>query len=381
MRKTLTVLLIAVAVLVGFGIVVLATAGVTRAESLYGQPNYFLKRQMIFLVMAFAAGLVAARFDYHWYKNKWLMVGMVGGVVALLLALWIPGVGCVVNGSRRWIRFPGFNIQPSEFAKIVSVLAVSVWLDHIGWRVRQFRQGAVMPAVILALFLVPIVLQPDFGCAMVLIVLVGGLMVIARVPIPYFMAGALVALLGVGLMVANNPNRMARIRAFGEGSETTSSAGHHLKQSIIAFKSGGPLGVGLGNSMQKHAYLPEAHTDFIFAIAGEEMGLPATLGVVILFGTVLVCGLLITVNAPDRLGRFVAFGATLLLVFQAMFNMGVVTGCLPTKGLALPFISYGGSSMLADFIAVGLLVNVGLHIDQADDHLHTCFVRDAVQRV
>jgi cell division protein FtsW len=144
---------------------------------------------------------------------------------------------------------------------------------------------------------------------------------------------------------------------------------HQAEQSRLAFINGGPLGVGLNNSMQKHYYLPEAYTDFIYAIAGEEWGLPATLGILLAFGAILVCGLLIAARAPDRLGRLLAFGLTLLLVFQAFFNIGVVTDCLPTKGLALPFISYGGSNLITAFVAIGMLVNIATHVLDPDAHI------------
>jgi len=383
MRKVISVFLLAVLMLSVLGMVVLVTASGTRGEALYRDPNFFWVRQIGYFIGGFTVALFLSRFDYHWFRDKKLILFLFFAVVAMLLSLWIPGVGKTVNGSLRWFRIPGLGIQvqPSEFAKIMIVIAMSVWLTHLGPKVRRFRWGAAATGVIILCYLIPIALQPDFGCSFVLLVLAGAIMIVARVPLPYFAVMAAIGVMGIGGMVAMNENRMARIKAYMEGTETTSSKGHHLKQSVLSFQAGGPWGVGLGNSIQKHAYLPEAHTDFIFAIAGEELGLPATLGTVVLFAVILFCGMVIVFNAPDALGRYIAFGAVLLLVFQGAFNMGVVTGVLPTKGLALPFVSYGGSSILTDFMAVGLILNVARHILRGDEHLHTSYVKDAVQSV
>ena len=174
---------------------------------------------------------------------------------------------------------------------------------------------------------------------------------------------------------------MERIKAWLSGEESGSAAAYQLQQAILAFKNGGPWGVGFNQSIQKYNYLPEAHTDFIFAIGGEEFGFIFSVGVLLAYAVLLVCGILISMRAPDRLGRLLAFGMTLLLVFKAAFNIGVVTGCLPTKGLALPFISYGGTNMITALFAIGTLFNVGKHVDVFDARLHTQVVRNAVKDI
>jgi len=181
----------------------------------------------------------------------------------------------------------------------------------------------------------------------------------------------------VGCFVLTNANRMERIRAWLHGEGSDSSAAYQLKQALIAFENGGPWGVGFNQSIQKYNYLPEAHTDFIFAIGGEEFGFLFSMGVLLAFVGILACGIYISLRAPDRLGRMLAFGMTVLLVFQAAFNIGVVTGCLPTKGLALPFMSYGGTNLVTAMLAVGTLINIGRHVDVFDERLHTQVVKNA----
>jgi cell division protein FtsW len=228
---------------------------------------------------------------------------------------------------------------------------------------------------------------------------VGGLMMfVAGTRFAYLSLFGAAGALGVGAMLLTNANRMRRIAAWlpdvlrtlieshlpaatGHTEEAVSSAGYQLEQAILAFKNGGPWGVGFNQSIQKYNYLPEAHTDFIFAIGGEEFGFVFSISVVLAYALLLVFGVLISMRAPDRLGRLLAFGMTLLLVFQAAFNIGVVTGCLPTKGLALPFISYGGTNLITALFAVGTLVNVGLHVDVFDERLHTQVARNAVKEL
>jgi len=216
---------------------------------------------------------------------------------------------------------------------------------------------------------------------MVVMVLGGSILFVTGTRIWHLLVIGLAGIPPIALLVATNANRMERIRAWLQGEDSNSAAAYHLQQAILAFKNGGPWGVGFNQSIQKYNYLPEAHTDFIFAIGGEEFGFVFSVGVLIAYAVLLVCGILISLRAPDRLGRLLAFGMTLLLVFQAAFNIGVVTGCLPTKGLALPFVSYGGTNLLTALFAVGTLFNVGKHVDVFDARLHTQVVHNAVKEI
>ncbi len=385
MRKTLTALATTVVLLLGVGVVVLASASAVRAQGLYGDPHFFVKRQLIWLALAIGVVFAVSRFDYHWWREMpALTVGFYAAVLIALMLVFVPGIGVKVNGSYRWLQLGPIRVQPSEFAKILTVVAVSVWFDRVGWRVRQFWKGAVLPCAGLAAVAGLIIVESDFGATLVVLAAGGALMFVAGTRIWYLLAFGACACVPVVAMIAANPNRMERLLAWWvkrSGGTTNSPAAYHVEQALVAFKNGGPWGVGFNQSIQKYNYLPEAHTDFIFAIGGEEFGFRFSIIILLAFAVILVCGMLISMRAPDRLGRLLAFGMTLLLVFQAVFNIGVVTDCLPTKGLALPFISYGGTNLIAALFAVGTLFNVGRHIDVFDERMHTQVVKNAAIKV
>ena len=382
MRKTLTTLFLTVVSLLGLGIVLLASASAVRAQGLYADPHYFVKRQLIWLALSLAVVFALSRFDYHWWKKTPVLpIGFYVLVVVALVLVFCPGIGGKVKGSYRWIHIGPLRMQPSEFAKILTVIAMGVWMDHLGWRVRQFWQGAAFPAIGLGLVAGLLLMETDFGATFVVAVVGGVMMYVTGSRFWYLLGIGAGGATVVGALVATNANRMERIRAWLQGADSDSAAAYHLQQALLAFKNGGPWGVGFNQSIQKYNYLPEAHTDFIFAIGGEELGLTFSIAVLLAFSVLLVCGVLISMHAPDRLGRLLAFGMTLLLVFQAALNIGVVTGFLPTKGLALPFISYGGTNLITALFAVGTLMNIGRHIDVFDDRIHTQVVRNAAKQI
>ncbi len=381
MKKTLTVLLLTVVILLGLGIVLVATASNVRAQSLYKSPYAFFYKQLIWLGIATVVGFVASRFDYHlWKKYPVLPILFYIAIVCALALVVCPGVRKLVNGSYRWLIMGPVRVQPSEFAKLAMVVCLSVWMDRVGWRVKQFVRGACAPAILIAFIAGLLLAEPDFGATMVILVLAGGILFVTGVRWLHLILLGCAAIPPVGLLLLFNKNRMDRLMAFF--SETgDKTAAYQVEQAKIAFKCGGPWGVGFNESIQKYSYLPEAHTDFIFAIGGEELGFVFTIFVVMAFIVLLACGILISIRAPDRLGRLLAFGMTLLLIFQAAFNIGVVTDCLPTKGLALPFMSYGGTNLVTALFAIGTLINVGMHIDVSDERIHTHLARDAVNTI
>jgi len=383
MRKTLATLFLTVVTLLVLGIVLLATASTVRAQGLYADPHYFFKRQLVWLILSVCMACVLATwFDYHWWKqHRWLPILFYGIVLVGLVLVFFPHIGGKVKGSYRWLNLGPIHLQPSEFAKIAIIVAMSVWMDRIGWRVRQFVKGALVPAGLLGLFVALLAVEPDFGATAVVMTLGACIMFVTGTRIWHLLAIGCAGIPPIILLIASNANRMERIRAWLQGEDSNSAAAYHLQQAILAFKNGGPWGVGFNQSIQKYNYLPEAHTDFIFAIGGEEFGFIFSVGVLIAYAILLTCGVLISLRAPDRLGRLLAFGMTLLLVSQAAFNIGVVTGCLPTKGLALPFISYGGTNLITALFAVGTLFNVGKHIDVFDPRLHTEVVHNAVKDI
>ena len=397
MRKVLPALISCVVVLTGIGVIFVDSSSSVRAATTYGDPHYFLKRQLIWLAVSLVLAVCAARFDYHlWQKRpilKWLLMGF---AAAGLIAVFLPGLGHGSHGGQRWVGFGGVRFQPGEIAKLATVILMSVWMSGIGWRVKTLWKGFALPMLVLGVALALLMKEPDFGATFVTAIAGVAILFVAGARWLYVLGSAVVGGGGFLLLILHDHVRCERVmvwvvKIFGKTAAVTewlawylgksvdeilldvagSAKKDHAEQSRLAFINGGEFGVGLNNSMQKHYYLPEAHTDFIYAIAGEEWGLPGTLGILLAFAGVLICGLLIALRAPDRLGRLMAFGLTLLLVFQAAFNMGVVTGCLPVKGLALPFISYGGSNLVTAFVAIGILINIGKHIDKPDDHVRT----------
>jgi cell division protein FtsW len=373
MRKTSTILITAVLLLLSIGIVILASTSSVRGSQAFHDPHYFLKRQAFWLLVALCVAVVLVRLDYHGLRR--LAVPVVAIAVTLLILVLVPGIGSRVGGSRRWLRFGPVGFQPSEYAKLALVIGVAAWMDHVGRRARTFKEGILRPMALVGGFALLMMLEPDFGTTIVsglvglAIVYAGG----AR--LGHIAVTGMAGACALALAIMQDPVRMGRVMAFLR-PEGYPYVAHHLAQSKIAFIRGGLSGVGLSNSLQKELYLPEAHTDFIFAIVGEELGFAATAGVVLLFCVILVCGMFISYRAPDPFGRLLGFGLTMLITLQAAINVGVVTGCLPTKGLALPFVSYGGSSLVTSVAAISILLNIAWHGHRETRDAHTVPIKD-----
>lgn len=374
MRRTSSLLMLMAIILLAVGMVMLASTSSVRGQDRYDDPYHFLKRQLLWAAVSSAIGMAVLRFDYH----RWQRLALPISVMAVLLLglVFVPGVGARIGGSSRWLRLGPLSFQPSEFAKVASIIGLSAWMSRLGRRAGEFVKGLLLPVAGLGLILGLLLLEPDFGTTLLLGV-VGLLIMFTGGTRPGFLAAcAGVGAVGFGAAVMQNPVRLGRIMAFLQ-PEKYPRVAYHLAQSEKAFTIGNLFGVGLGNSIQKQAYLPEAHTDFILAIIGEELGLIATMGVLLLFAGILLCGARISLRAPDPFGRLLGFGFTMLISLQAAINIGVVTGCLPTKGLPLPFISYGGSSMLASVAGVCVLCNIARHVEEDDFDEHTQPIKDA----
>ena len=352
MRKpVLCIFGLVVAVLVALGLVVLFSASGANGLRLHNDTYFFMKRQCVYLVAGIVVAAIVAWFDYHeWRRHEilaWLFFSLV--CVLLLAVFAFPEI----NGSRRWLPLKFFSIQPSELAKLSLVILLSVRLDRVGWRVELFKQGAFHSILLIAIVASLVIAEPDFGATMVICLTGFLLMFVAGVRIihmlPFGILGASVCI----MLVLTNANRVARL--FDENKQ------YQVKMALAAIGNGGITGVGLGQSMQKHHYLPEAHTDFIFAIGAEELGLVFSISVMVLLFMFFFISVYIAKNASDRFGRFLVVGMMFIIFFQAVFNIGVVCKAYPTKGMALPFFSYGGTNMISSFFAVGTILSVGIH--------------------
>jgi cell division protein FtsW len=354
-RKSAYILFIAVLGVLVIGIVMLFSTSAFAHEA--AKDNYlFVKRQAGWLGVGLVVCTLASLVDYHfWQRTWWIWLGL--AVITLALC-FVPHVGVRLNGSRRWIGHGALRFQPSEMAKIAIVIFLAFWYSRFEKNSSKPIYGFVLPLAIIAPVVVLILAEVDLGST----VLIG-----ATAFIVMFVAGANPFLLGavsfVGLggilfMATQMSERMARLAAFRDPVRFKDDAGLQQMQALIAWGSGGMEGLGLGNGRQKMYYLPYAHTDFIFPMIGEELGLRVSLLIVFLFVVIIVCGIMIALHAKDRFGLLLGCGVISLLGLQAAVNMGVTTSLLPNKGLPLPFISYGGSNLAACLFGIGVLLNI-----------------------
>lgn len=345
------------------GVVMVFSASAVMADKRYHDAYYFLKRQGGFALLGLLVMFVTMRFDYRQWKT--LSVYALGLSLLLLLAVLIPGIGGTAGGSSRWIKlFFGLRFQPSELAKIALIMFMAFSLDRKQDKVKELGKGFLPYMVVLMVLIALLLKQPDLGSAVTLCLVAFTMLFSAGTRPSHILAVILISLPIFYKLVMDVDYRRQRILAFLDPWQDPLHGGYQIIQSLLAFGKGGLSGVGLGNGMQKLFYLPEAHTDFILAVIGEEFGF---LGVVIVIGMFFLLvqrAFCIALAAQDTFGRFLALGIAALFGIQATFNMGVVTGLLPTKGLALPFLSYGGSSLLVSLFSVGILLNIssGLNI-------------------
>lgn len=329
---------------------------------LYSTSSSHFYRQAGFVAVAIGLCMLVVRIPYQQWRPLAAVVAV--GTVILLIMTAIPGVGVEINGSRRWLKFGPINIQPSEIAKFAMILLMARWLTDRQRQITSIKHGVIVPGAIILLFALLIMLQPDYGTT-VLIGSIGFAMMFAGgTRLGYLLILVVSGFGAIAYKVSQNPVRMRRILAFLHPEEFADTEGFQLLQAIYAFVIGGFGGVGLGDSLQKKSYLPEAHTDFILAILGEELGYLASLSVILLFAAFFAVGLWVSYKAVDLYARLLAFGLTMMISVQAAINVGVVTGCLPTKGLPLPFISYGGTSIVMSMVMVGVLVNIAYQANE-----------------
>ena len=353
-------------ILVGTGIAMCYSASAVYAMNTFGDSFFFLKRHLIRFCVGFIALLIFQEIDYRVYL-KFTKPLLVLSLILLLLVL-IPGVGHHAKGSARWINLGFFKLQPSEFVKIFMVIyLVKVFSSEpsAGARVMQI----LIPLLVVAVMFVLIMMQPDFGTAVDLIFVSVVILFVSGFPLRYILSLVVLSIPMFYLLVYQVDYRRDRILAYLDPWKDRFGNGYHIIQSFIAFKKGGIMGVGLGYGTQKLSRLPEPHTDFVFAVIAEEVGLFGTAFIVILYVLLFLRSVSISVAAPDEFGRLLAIGLGLLIVVQAFINMGVVTGSLPTTGIPLPFVSYGGSSLLSNMIASGILLNISRYREVVNEHV------------
>jgi cell division protein FtsW len=345
-----------VAGLVAIGIVMVFSASSATAYADYHDTAYYLKRQLMWLAIGAVFAYGAYRIDYT--KLKRISPALLGVTFVLLVLTLVPHIGLQTGGARRWLGFSAVSFQPSELAKLAIVLFAAAKLSTIDEDVRSLVRGVVPLLFVAALVAIPIFFEPDMGTASLVVFTAMGMLLCAGMRVEHFVLVCLAMLPAVVLAVGTSAYKRARILAFLDPWKDPQNTGFHIVQSLLALGSGGIFGVGLGASRQKFFYLPEAHTDFIFAVLGEELGLLGTLAVLALFAAFAIRAFTIAQRTSDRFGFFVICGCTMLIVIQAFINIGVVTSSWPVTGVPLPFISFGGTSLIVNLVSAALIMNV-----------------------
>ena len=352
-------LLIAALGLLSFGFVMVASASMTIGDTCCKDPFYFVTRQAIALSMALMAGLLAFTVPVSWWERTgvWLFLGGVG----MLLLVLVPGIGRNVNGATRWIHVGPLNLQPSEFIKLFAVIYIAGYLVRHADAVANKLSGFIRPMILIGITAVVILKQPDFGTTTVMLATVMGMLFLGGVSVMPFAVLFGTVLVGLTVLVMTSPYRMRRILSFLNPVEDPFNSGYQLSQALIGFGRGEWLGVGLGNGIQKQYFLPEAHTDFIATVIAEELGLLGMLVVIFTFAFIAWRAFRIGASAEAAGSRFAAYtaqGIGLWLGLQAFVNIGVNAGMLPTKGLTLPFLSYGSNSLMVVCMAIAILLRI-----------------------
>ena len=349
MKKVEYLLVISVILLSLFGLVMITSASYVCAEYKFNNPYKYLINQGIFFIMSLFIMYIVSKINYSLlYKNYKVILYV---VVLLLILVLIPGIGSIRNGSRSWFSIGGFGIQPSEFAKLSIIIFASRYLSD--------NKNKRFLILFLGLFLFGLImLQPDFGTGIVLLMIVIALLFISGMKMSFFFKLGFLGIIGLTILIIIAPYRLKRILSFLDPWSDPLGSGFQIIQSLYAIGPSGLFGLGLGNSIQKHFYLPEPQTDFIFAIISEEFGFMGIIIVTSLFLTIIITSINIALKAKDLFSKYLVFGIIFWIAFQTILNLMVVVGLLPVTGVTLPFLSYGGSSLLILYIGVGIILNV-----------------------
>jgi len=356
MKKINIVLLISILAISIFGLIMITSSSYIWAEYKFNDPFKYFKHQALFFFVGLIIMNIAMKINLEFLKKKSNLI--LGVCLLLLILVLIPGIGSIRNGSRSWFGLGGFGIQPSEFAKIGLIIFTAKYLAHNQRDMKDVKKGALPIFIVIGVFFLLIMLEPDFGTAMVIVLTLICLIFISGLKISFFVKLGIIGLLGiVGLIIAA-PYRMARIVSFLNPWSDPLGSGYQIIQSLYAIGPGGLLGQGFLNSRQKHFYLPEPQTDFIFSIISEEFGFLGVLIVTSFFFIIFYRMLKIALSAQDLFKKYLTFGLAFGIFIQASLNLAVVVGLIPVTGVTLPFLSYGGSSLLVSMLSVGLVLNI-----------------------
>ena len=358
-KKFDKILFVTVIILAVFGLVMIFSASSIWAEYKFHDPFKFVKMQGLFFIVSIIIMVILSKIDYHIYF-KYANIILICCAILLILVL-IPGIGSVRNGSRSWFGIGSLGIQPSEFAKIGLIIYVAKYLTNNKRFMKSIKKGVLPILGVIGFFFLVIMLEPDFGTAMVIVLTLVVLIFISGVQISFFVKIGLAGLLGIVGIIVAAPYRMKRIVSFLNPWSDPLGSGYQILQSLYAIGPGGLLGQGFLKSRQKYFYLPEPQTDFIFSIISEELGFLGVLIVTTFFLIIFYRGISISLKSADLFGKFLVFGLSFGLIIQAALNLMVVVGLIPVTGVTLPFLSYGGSSLLVSMASIGIILSVSKH--------------------
>jgi len=350
------ILFFSVIILSIFGLIMIYSASSVWANYKFNDSFHYFKYQLVFLIIGIILMKIMSKIDYkvyYRYSNILLLISFI-----LLILVLIPGIGSIRNGSRSWFGIGSLGIQPSELSKICLIIFTSKYLSNSSDYIKSYFKGVIPILLITLLFFFMIMLQPDLGTGLILVLSIISILFISGVNKKFFITGGVIGLVGIIGLIIIAPYRMNRITSFIDPWKDPLGTGFQIIQSLYAIGPGGLLGNGYLNSIQKHFYLPEPQTDFIFSIITEEFGVVGAIIVVGLFIILFYRGIKICLNTTDSFSKYLSFGILFQLIFQAIMNLSVVVGLIPVTGVTLPFLSYGGSSLLVSMTSIGILLNI-----------------------
>ena len=355
-KKIDYILLINVILLSIIGLLMIYSASYIWADYKFHDSFHYLKYQAVFVSIGIFLMMIISKIDYHLYEkysNKILLFCLL-----LLVLVLVPGIGKIRNGSRSWFGIGPFGIQPSEAAKLGLIIFTSKYLSRSEKEIKSMLKGAFPILLITLIFFGLIMLQPDLGTGMILVISIVSLLFIAGIDMRFFLVSGVIGLIGVVILILIAPYRLNRITSYLDPWSDSLGTGFQIIQSLYAIGPEGLLGTGYLNSIQKHFYLPEPQTDFIFAIIAEEFGILGAIVIVLLFSNLLYRGIRISNTHTNKFAKYLSFGMIFQIIFQALLNLSVVIGLIPVTGVTLPFLSYGGSSLLVSMVSIGIILNI-----------------------